>query len=154
MTAILSALRRLGVGFIYGVGFLVGVALAAMIVMTVGVSIFSPQSGARMSLGPKTFEGSTRSDKFVFSNTNMVRSDWGRVTVLGTVENQGDATDHYVQLNADLFDKAGKFIYQCQTQLHEGMRASETANFMIECYSAPKELMSNVDSFKVYVRTP
>jgi hypothetical protein len=154
MPALLSAIRRMGIGFLYGVGFLVGIAVAAMVVMFVGISIFSPQSGARFSLGPTTVESPLRSEQMIFSDTNMLKNNWGAVTVLGTVENKGGATGSYVQLNADLFDKTGKFIYQCRTQLREGLRQSERANFMIECHGAPKQIMESVESFKVYARSP
>ena len=152
MPTLSSTFRRMGIGFLYGVGFLVGIAVAAMLVMYVGVSVISPQSGARVSLGPSTVER-PRPNQIVFSDTNMLKNSWGSVTVLGTVENKGDATGMYLQLNADLFDKTGKFIYQCMTQFHDGLRQNERANFMIECHGAPKEIMADVESFKVYVRS-
>src|SRR6266498_4511235 len=100
MEALMSALRKLGAGFLYGAGFLIGVAVAAMLVLTVGLSVWSPQSGARFSLGSGAGPGPhLRADQFEFSNTNSLKTSWGGVAVLGTVENKGKATGSYFQIN-------------------------------------------------------
>ena len=152
MDALVSALRKLGTGFLYGVGFLIGVAVATMLVLTVGLSAWGP-SGTRFTLGSPAASGAhLRADQFDFSNTNSLKTSWGGVAVLGTVENKGKATGPYFQINADLFDKSGKFIYQCMTQLRDGLNKEERANFMIECHGAPKEIAEQFASFKVYAR--
>ena len=153
MEGLLSALRKFGTGFLYGAGFLIGIAVAAMLVLSVGLSIWSPQSGAKFALGSATGpRGPVDAAQFEFSNTNSMKTSWGGIAVLGTVENKGSATGPYFQINADLFDKGGKFIYQCMTQLSNGLAKEERANFMIECHGAPKEIAEQFASFKVYAR--
>jgi hypothetical protein len=57
-----------------------------------------------------------------------------------------------VNVYADLFNKEGKFIYQCMHQFNEGLRNGQRANFMIECHGIPKELVPSYESYKVYAR--
>jgi hypothetical protein len=150
----MSALRKFGTGFLYGAGFLLGVAVAAVIVLTLGVSIWSPQTGTRFALGSATSpDPQLRADQFEFSNTNTVKNNWGGVSILGTVHNKGRTTGQYFQINADLFDQSGKFIFQCMTQLRDGLAKDEQANFKIDCHDAPKDISEQVISFKVYARS-
>lgn len=149
----LAFLRRLGIGFTYGVGFALGVAGILALTMIGGASYLTSTSG-RSVYFPSTASSEARSkpDQFVISDTSSVKNNWGNISILGTVDNNGEDTPRFVNVYADLFDKNGKFIYQCTHQFNEGLRKGQRANFMISCHGLPKELVSNYETFKVYAR--
>ena len=101
---------------------------------------------------PASAEPRSKPNQFAISDTSVVKNSWGGISVLGTVANTGEDTPRYVNVYADLFDKDGKFIYQCMHQFNEGLRKDQKANFMIECLSMPKELASRYQTYKVYAR--
>jgi hypothetical protein len=149
----LGLLKRLGVGFVYGVGFSLGVAGIFALAMFGGATYLTSTTGRSVSF-PSSGPSEPRSNlaQFVISDTSTVKNRWGSLSVLGTVENKGETTPRYVNVYADLFNKDGKFIYQCMHQFNEGLRKSQRANFMIECHGMPPELMPSYDSYKVYAR--
>lgn len=149
----LKLLKRLGVGFAYGVGFALGVAGVVALTMFGGASYFTSGTGRTVSFpssGPSEFRSDP--DQFVISDTSTIKNRWGSVSVLGSVENKGQDTRRYVNVYADLFNKEGKFIYQCMHQFNEGLRKGQRANFMIECHGMPSDLVPSYESYKVYAR--
>jgi hypothetical protein len=147
----LALLKKLGIGFIYGVGFALGVAGVLALTVVGGASYFTSTTGRSVSF-PASAEPRSKPDQFAISDTSVVKNSWGGISVLGTVANTGEDTPRYVNVYADLFDKDGKFIYQCMYQFNEGLRKDQKANFMIECLSMPKELASRYQTYKVYAR--
>lgn len=149
----LSILKKLGVGFVYGVGFALGIAGILALGLIGGASYLSSTTGHSLSFPGPSAETRSSADQFAISDTSVVNNSWGSISVLGTVENKGMDTPRYVNVYADLFDKDGKFIYQCMHQFNEGLRKQQRANFMVQCHGMPKELASSYASFKVYART-
>jgi hypothetical protein len=149
----LGLLKRLGVGFVYGVGFALGVAGIVGLGMFGGVTYLTSTTDRTVSF-PSAGPAESRSDpnQFVVSDTSVITNRWGSISVLGTIDNKGGDTPRYVNVYADLFNKDGKFIYQCWHQFNEGLRKGQRANFMIECHGMPKELAPSYDSYKVYAR--
>ena len=147
----IALLKRLGIGFIYGIGFALGVAGVLALTVVGGASYLTSTSG-RSVYFPSTAssEPRSKSDQFVISDTSTVKNSWGSISILGTVDNTGEDTPRYVNVYADLFDKKGKFIYQCTHQFNEGLRKGQRANFMITCHGMPKELLPDYETYKVY----
>ena len=149
----LGLLKRLGVGFVYGVGFALGVAGILALTVFGGAGYLTSTTGRTVtfpSSGPS--ESRSKPDQFLISDTSTVKNRWGSISVLGTVENKGEDTPRYVNVYADLFNKDGKFIYQCMQQFSEGLRKAQRANFMIECHGMPPELAPSYETHKVYAR--
>lgn len=149
----LSLLKRLGIGFVYGVGFALGVAGIVGLGIFGGATYLTSSTGRSVSF-PSAGPAASRSDpnQFVVSDTSAIKNRWGAISVLGTIDNKGDDTPRYVNVYADLFNKDGKFIYQCMHQFNEGLRKGQRANFMIECHGMPEDLVPTYDSYKVYAR--
>ena len=147
----LSLLKRLGVGVVYGVGFALGVTGIFALAMFGGATYLTSTTGRTVSF-PSSGLGESRSnpEQFVISDTSTVKNRWGSLSVLGTIENKGEATPRYVNVYADLFNKEGKFIYQCTHQFNEGLRKGQRSNFMIECHGMPPDLMPSYESYKVH----
>ena len=70
----------------------------------------------------------------------------------GTVENKGPDSDRFLNIYADLYDKDGEFIYQCQTQFQEPLKSGEKQNFLISCHGLPKAVSAKSTNFKIYAR--
>jgi hypothetical protein len=150
MTTPPTALRRIGIGFLYGFGFAAGFAVAAVVAMFAIPAFFSGERTSFPSVSPR--DAPIQPGRFTFSNTDVVRDQFGKLLFIGTFEDRsGDAT-RYVNVYADLFDKGGKFIYQCWTQFKGPLPIGEKTNFMIQCHGAPQETIDRYDSFKVYAR--
>jgi hypothetical protein len=149
----LTMLKRLGIGFIYGVGFALGVAGILALGVFGGATYLTSTTGRSVSFpSPGPVESRSSPEQFVISGTSVITNRWGSISVLGTVNNKGGDTPRYVNVYADLFNKEGKFIYQCMHQFNEGLRKDQRSNFMIECHGLPKELVPSYDSYKVYAR--
>ncbi|MEW6331761.1 MAG: FxLYD domain-containing protein [Pseudomonadota bacterium] len=149
----LAWLKRLGVGFTYGVGFALGVAGIIALTVAGGATYFSSSTGRIASLSSRAPEASrSKPDQLIISDTSSIKNKWGSLSILGTIENTGEDTPRYVNVYADLFDKNGKFIYQCMHQFNDGLKKSERSNFMIECHGMPPELMSSYDKYVVHAR--
>ncbi|HSC94120.1 MAG TPA: FxLYD domain-containing protein, partial [Burkholderiales bacterium] len=137
----LAFLKRLGIGFTYGIGFALGIAGILALTVFGGASYVTSTSGRPVYLpSPIPSEPRSKPDQFVISDTSTVKTRWGGISVLGTIDNTGEDTPRYVNVYADLFDKNGKFIYQCMHQFNEGLRKGQRANFMIQCHGMPAEL--------------
>ena len=138
---------------LYGMGFAVGAAGVLALGVFGGASFLHSTTGSPLSWkSSSTTESRSSEGQLVVSDTSAVKNTWGSISILGTVENKGADTPRYVNVYADLFNKDGKFIYQCMHQFNEGLRKDQRANFMIQCHGMPKELMSAYASFKVYAR--
>ena len=149
----LRLLRRLGVGMVYGVGFAIGVAGVAALTVMGGATWFAARSGEGITLqSPRPSALQDTSTQFVFSDTSEVKNEWGGLNIVGTVVNKRANTSRFVNVYADLFDKNGKFIFQCSTQFQGGLPAGQRVNFMIQCYGLPKDLLAKYASYKVHAR--
>lgn len=149
----LRLLRRLGVGMVYGVGFAIGVAGVAALTAMGGATWFAARSGEGITLqSPRPSAPQDTSTQFVFSDTSEVKNEWGGLNIVGTVVNKRANTSRFVNVYADLFDKNGKFIFQCSTQFQGGLPTGQRVNFMIQCYGLPKDLLAKYASYKVHAR--
>ena len=130
---------------------LLGVAGVLALTIVGGAGLLTSTTGRSVTF-PTSAEQRTSPDQFAISDTSVVTNAWGSISVLGTVLNTGVDTPRYVNVYADLFDRDGKFIYQCMYQFNEGLRKEQKANFMIECHSMPKDLVPRYETYKVYAR--
>lgn len=149
----LAFFKRLGIGFTYGLGFALGVT--GLVALTVGGGagyLATTGHGITVSSSGVSEPPRINPDQFVISDTSAVKTEWGSLSILGTIHNTGDDTPRYVNVYADLYDKNGKFIFQCMHQFNAGLRKAEKANFMIECHGMPKELVPNYQRYEVYAR--
>lgn len=100
----------------------------------------------------------TNAKEIASSTEATADSKCGQISVVypkqftGTIENLGPDSDRYMNIYADLFNKDGEFIFQCQTQFQEPLRHGEKQNFLIGCHSLPPEIVSKYSSFRIYAR--
>jgi hypothetical protein len=70
--------------------------------------------------------------------------------ILGTIENRGTESVRMPQVQADLLDKAGKFVDQCFGYINGSLKAGEVRNFKVTCGSKDKPVAEH-ESYKLRV---
>ncbi len=154
-------LKRLGFTILQGAAFCLGFVVLLFIALMVwgyfGFATTSSNSDAatsRKSMRPTV-------EQLVITDTNAIApsdekskcgKSYGQISFVGAIENKGPDSDRYLDVYADMFDEKGVFIFQCQTQLSEGLKSGEKQNFIINCYNWPKEIAERYSTFKIYVR--
>jgi hypothetical protein len=61
------------------------------------------------------------------------KNNSGKVLILGAVENVGKKSVSSIELEAELTDKNGEFVYECSTYISRTMKPGDTENFQIKC---------------------
>src|ERR1700687_2163428 len=98
MTILKDSAKRIANGLLFGVGFGISVGL-----------IYYFISEAITEKMMKSFSDDAGIEKLVITSQDEVKRDDG-VYILGTIENRGGETVRTISLQADLFEKAGKFV--------------------------------------------
>lgn len=60
-------------------------------------------------------------------------SDGTRLLILGRIVNVGDSKARSIQLEAELFNQAGEFVYECSEYISKDLASQEAENFQIKC---------------------
>ena len=56
-----------------------------------------------------------------------------QLLILGSVVNSGDEKASSIQLEAELTDKDGKFVYECSEYINQDLKPGDIENFQIKC---------------------
>ncbi|MDD3484062.1 FxLYD domain-containing protein [Azovibrio restrictus] len=162
----MSALKKLGFAVLHGAAFGFGFLLLAMAVLMGFGSFTFPSRSVEVSDSHMVKQLRPTSDQLVITNAKEVAKTSGAETgekcssfpviyekqFTGTVENKGPDSDRYLNIYADLFDKDGGFIYQCQTQFQEPLKSGDKQNFLIGCHGLPAAVADKSVTFKIYAR--
>jgi hypothetical protein len=74
-----------------------------------------------------------------------------QVTITGSLTNTADAPANSIELEAEMYDAKGEFVYECSEYVSETVEAGETENFQIKCGGCSDKLIPEYDSVKVSV---
>lgn len=72
-----------------------------------------------------------------------------QLLILGSIENIGDKKASAIQLEAELSDEKGNFVYECSEYINKALNAGEVEKFQIKCGCGDNSVPSYV---KVSVR--
>jgi hypothetical protein len=61
------------------------------------------------------------------------KTENGQLLVLGSLTNNGSKPASSIQLEAELFDDNGKFVYECNKYISNRVMPGESENFQIKC---------------------
>ena len=56
-----------------------------------------------------------------------------QLLILGKIVNSGDEKASSIQLEAELTDKDGKFVYECSEYINQDLKPGDIENFQIKC---------------------
>ena len=63
-----------------------------------------------------------------------------QLLILGKITNSGDSHANSIQLEAELLDSAGEFVYECSEYINKKLQPKEIENFQIKCGCGKKPL--------------
>jgi hypothetical protein len=114
---LLTALRRIGVGALYGIGFgLIVTAIFPIIIQEMESSVYNDKISSTVVI--------TKHEETKLADQNFI---------LGTVENRGTRPVRNVRITVDLFDKQGKLVDQYHEYVHGTLNPGESRNFKLSC---------------------
>ena len=157
MNFIKTIFIKLGSGFLYGAGFTVAVAVIwpfAFSFMEFGIEEKQTRREDRakerdeeMRLMFREYDESANLSVSV--SKERIESD--EFTLLGTLENKGDASWSSVSLKAELFNEAGEFIEECTEYVNHTSAPGSTINFKLSCGSCTKFKLRDYKSYKLTI---
>lgn len=145
---------KLADGFLYGAGFML-----AMVVVT-AVYYTYMEMNAQATLEANRVEYSEERKRMFrdYDETALLELSISReiitqeeFTLLGTVENNGDAGWSSVSIKAELFNEAGEFIDECSEYISETSRPGDIINFKLSCGSCSKLQLHDYKSYKISI---
>ncbi len=124
-------------GFWLGIGFIVpellvyfgGTALTIHSMSSIAETTMADEMSEVMPDIASEFD---RSSQIKILNYHDKRND-GRVFILGSVKNEDEKSVSSVQLEAELMDAKGEFVYECSTYISRTLKPGDTENFQIKC---------------------
>jgi len=129
--------KRILHGLFFGLGF--GIAFGAIYYFTT-----EKMTEKRMN----SVWNDAAIDKLVVTSPEEVPYQQGSF-ILGYIENRSDKSVRMARVEIDLFDKAGKFVDQCQER-YMSLRPNEARNFKVTCGTNENPVADHA-SFKVRI---
>jgi len=130
---------KIGSGFLYGVGFVIASLLLGSLAFSYVDSNLEAKEQKRKErelarqeerrLMFRDFDETAKLDVEVTKE----RIEPGEFTLLGKVENRGDAKWSYVSVKAELFNESGDFIDECTEIVSETIAPGQVLNFKLSC---------------------
>jgi hypothetical protein len=132
---LLSALRIIGAGALYGLGFgLVSSGFLYYITQDMEAFTFNDRIADTVII--------TKSEE-----TKLPESDF----ILGSIENRGTKAAHSVRITADFYDKQGKIVDQSYVYLHGSLDPGGSRHFKLVCSDSKGKMAVEHDSYKLVV---
>lgn len=92
----------------------------------------------------------TKDNKLEIVSSNAINSGFS-LDIVGTIKNNDKKEFRSIELEAELFDAEGNFIYECTEYLHELLPVGGSVNFKVSCNPLGKELMETYKSFQLRI---
>ncbi|MET0029584.1 MAG: FxLYD domain-containing protein [Candidatus Thiodiazotropha sp.] len=137
-----SIWKLIKAGFWLGIGFIIP-SLAVYGLGTIAVVGLSPiLMEASVNQIQDTIEENEDFSKFreQFDMTAQVKileyseaESVDQLLILGKIQNAGKTKVGSIQLEAELYDDSGKFVYECNEYINKSLKADEVENFQIKC---------------------
>lgn len=135
-----STWRFIKAGFWLGIGFIVP-SLAVYAIGTVAVVALTPtvmEMATEDMVDSYEEDFSSVRDKYdQTEHVDIVRyataEQDGRLLINGVVRNNGTAKVSSIQLEAELFNRDGEFVYECSEYISKALGSNESENFQIKC---------------------
>ena len=126
----LNYVRKAIIGFAYGLGFAIAFILLNLIVAKIGAWRGQAINYAELEKRG-AIEQSIWFSEFVVEDQGMIMNDRGP-EIMVTIANNSDKNAKWLFVKTDLYNKAGKFIYQCDGQLRQ-LAPYSKKNLKIQC---------------------
>ena len=124
----------IGTGFVVAVGLLGGYAVSH--ITTTATEQSNKEMGSKEDAKIPEFKSMFREYDESAKLKAIVKNERienGLFSLLGEISNNGEHTWRMIQVKAELFDKSGKFIEQCEENISQTIRPEQTINFKLSC---------------------
>jgi hypothetical protein len=142
--------RLMRVGFWIGVGLIVPLLVTqtlATFLMLRGTDWLWPTSEDAEEMMGDIMENISAQIKI--DNYREIRKE-NQVLIVGQLTNTGESKVGSVNLEAELFNAAGEFVYECSEYISADLAAGQQENFQITC-GCGKEILSEYKTLTVKV---
>jgi len=124
-------------GFWLGIGFIIpslvvmysGTALTILAMPSMMEASFESEDNGIMSNFTSDFDVA---DQIKIKSYREQRNG-NQLLILGSIENIGDKKASSIQLEAELSDEKGNFVYECSEYINKALNAGEVEKFQIKC---------------------
>jgi hypothetical protein len=132
-------------GFWLGIGFII----PTMLVQAIGTAILA---GGLFSLfDPEDMIASDIGKEQIVINEYKDVYTGNQVVINGSLTNTAEGTASSIELEAEMYDKSGEFVYECSEYISDEVEPGNTENFQIKCGGCSDTLIPEYDSVKVRV---
>lgn len=142
----LSVWKTVKIGFWLGIGFIIpqmivlysGTVLTVMSMPSMMESAYDIDSEYDVDENDESIDISEFTDNFDVSKHIVIEEhreslQGDQLLILGSIRNNGKKTASSIQLEAELMDEAGKFVYECSEYISKKIKKGESENFQIKC---------------------
>lgn len=138
-------------GFFIGLGFMIALSIVFFGLGYIGLKYYNKEKESHTSEFDypfKQFDESTSG--LVIKEHHSVVTDFN-VEILGVIGNEGEDNWGSVSLEAELFDKDGKFLHECTEYIRNTMKPSDVENFKISCGGCEKRPIPEFDHYTIKI---
>ena len=133
----MSKRKLIRIGFWLGIGFIVpqlfimfsGTAISMLAMPSIMEASFDSKNNDVVSNFTSNFD---LKDQIKIQDYREKRNG-NQLLILGTIVNSGDKKASSIQLEAELKDKDGNFVYECTEYINKDLKPSDIENFQIKC---------------------
>ena len=124
-------------GFWVGIGFIIpqlvvlysGTVLTIFAMPSMMEASFESEDGSAISNLTSNFD---RTDQIKIQEYREQKNG-NQLLILGSIVNSGDKKTRSIQLEAELINKDGKFVYECSEYINKDLKPGDSENFQIKC---------------------
>ena len=125
--------KYIKVGFWLGVGFIIP-QLFVLYSGTYLTMLAAPSfMGAIEDEYTSSFSDSFDVTENVKINDHEEKVNGNQLLIIGSISNIGDSKVSSIQLEAELLDDNGKFVYECSEYIRRDLKPGDTENYQINC---------------------
>lgn len=132
----MSRWKIIRIGFLLGIGFIVPqvfVILGGTLISALAIPPLMQQAFEEETGGILPTDSSGDSLNRVKINSYNEQPIGGRLLILGTIENISDTKASSIQLEAELLNSSGEFVYECTEYINKDLQPGEVENYQISC---------------------
>jgi hypothetical protein len=117
-------------GFWFGIGFIVPLLVAVYLSNVITMMAMPSMAEAAFE---QDFMSSMDKTDHITINEYKEKPVGDRLLILGVIENTGDQKVSSIQLEAELLNESGEFVYECSEYINRDLQPGDKENFQIRC---------------------
>lgn len=130
-----SPLALIKAGFFLGLGFVIPLLLVEYVAVRFAVTEMISASEEYMEELDENMFSADETDVAVLPELGEYEANMQgeQLLITGTVKNISDRPYESITLEAELYDEAGKFVYECTEYINQELAVGQSENYLIKC---------------------